>query len=442
MEGGKLNSKAFTKIQAVLLVIIILVTMSGGAAYVLLRGPDKPSETIKLGFVGDLDTPMGSACVRGIVLAAEQINAQGGVLGMNFEIVTEDDDSGSMTGSFDVSINALRRLISVDEADFIMSFGGPGLAGIQQEIAFEHKIILIHGGDPRDEMSQKVLDDYDRYKYYFKMGSLLNRTTNCKRAVASVVACRELTGFNKVAVLMNDLGIGEAIFAPDVAGLREFGFDVVYADIMPLTTVDFTSYFVQAEAAGAEILYPIIFANGIPFVKEYCTRQSPMVMWGPACTTPAANDAWNLSAGMCEYVTQNTNPILIRYRVTSKTMSTIEAFEERWGEESNIAAVAAYDFVRFILPDAINRAGTIETEAMIAALEETDIETSRARRFKFTSSHDTLELDPFLDNPIEAYWLDIFCQWQDGVLVPVFPLEIMEELGTTYKFPDWPGPWD
>ena len=33
-------------------------------------------------------------------------------------------------------------------------------------------------------------------------------------------------------------------------------------------------------------------------------------------------------------------------------------------------------------------------------------------------------------------------KWQDGQLVPVDPIKIMEEKGTTYTFPDWPGPWD
>ncbi|MCW4030766.1 MAG: ABC transporter substrate-binding protein [Candidatus Bathyarchaeota archaeon] len=423
------------------MVVIILVAMSGGVAYFLLRSPDKPSETIKIGFVGDLNTPSGNAIVQSLALAAEQVNAEGGVLGRNFEIVTQDDESGTYAGEFDVSINALRKLISVDEADFIISYAGPGLAGIQQEIAFEHKKILIHGGDPRDEMSQKVLDDYDRYKYYFKLGSILNRTTNCKRAVASIVACRELTGFNKVAVLMNDLGIGEAIFAPDVAGLREFGFDVVYADTMPLTTVDYTGYFAQAEAAGAEILYPILFANGIPFIKEYYERQSPMVIWGPSPLGIVSN-VWKLSEGKCEYVTTSAGPTTIEYPATSRTLSTLDAFEEVWSEELGIVGVAAYDFVRFVLPDALNRAETTETDAVIKALEETDTETSRARRFMFTSSHDIMEIDPYLENPSEAYWLEFFCQWQDGKLVPVFPLEIMEEEGATYMFPDWSGPWD
>jgi hypothetical protein len=35
-----------------------------------------------------------------------------------------------------------------------------------------------------------------------------------------------------------------------------------------------------------------------------------------------------------------------------------------------------------------------------------------------------------------------FFQWQDGVLVPVYPIWLMEEAGATYTFPDWPGPWD
>jgi hypothetical protein len=50
----------------------------------------------------------------------------------------------------------------------------------------------------------------------------------------------------------------------------------------------------------------------------------------------------------------------------------------------------AYDILRFILPDAIERAGIIETDAVIEALEQTSIETSQARNFVFTESHDAM----------------------------------------------------
>ena len=45
--------------------------------------------------------------------------------------------------------------------------------------------------------------------------------------------------------------------------------------------------------------------------------------------------------------------------------------------------------------------------------------------------------DPDADFPIS-----ITFQWQDGKMVPVGPIKIMEEAGATYTFPDWQGPWD
>ncbi|MCJ7613678.1 hypothetical protein MUO71_02785, partial [Candidatus Bathyarchaeota archaeon] len=101
-----------------------------------------------------------------------------------------------------------------------------------------------------------------------------------------------------------------------------------------------------------------------------------------------------------------------------------------------------YDLVRFILPDAISRAGTIETEAVISALEETDVETVLARHFVYTSTHDIMIGEAGPNKPAEDYMLVCLFQWQDGVQVPVYPQEIMDEAGATYTYPPWSGPWD
>ncbi|MFH1520235.1 MAG: hypothetical protein ABID61_01180, partial [Candidatus Micrarchaeota archaeon] len=99
------------------------------------------------------------------------------------------------------------------------------------------------------------------------------------------------------------------------------------------------------------------------------------------------------------------------------------------------------DILRFILPDAIKRAGTIETEAVIKALEKTSVETSNAKNFVFTSSHDTM-IGENPNNPEQDYMITILYQWVNGKQIPVYPQEIMEEAGATYTFPDWAGPWD
>jgi len=100
-----------------------------------------------------------------------------------------------------------------------------------------------------------------------------------------------------------------------------------------------------------------------------------------------------------------------------------------------------YDVVRYVLPDAIERAGTIETDAVIEALEATSIETSLARNFKFTTDHDIM-VGENPNDPSNDYYIAIYFQWQDGDLVPVYPKKIMEEAGATYIFPDWDGPWN
>ncbi|MEJ2242762.1 MAG: hypothetical protein P8Y18_11580, partial [Candidatus Bathyarchaeota archaeon] len=100
-----------------------------------------------------------------------------------------------------------------------------------------------------------------------------------------------------------------------------------------------------------------------------------------------------------------------------------------------------YDGIRFILVDAIERAGTIETDAVIKALETTNVETSNARHFVFTPSH-ALMMGTDANDPNADYPIVIGFQWQDGVQVPVDPLKIMEEANATITFPDWPGPWD
>jgi len=436
-EVDLLNSEALTKIQSIILIAIVVVAaVGGGVAYDLLSGEQQSSETIKIGVIADLDAIVGKSILQGAKLAAEQVNAEGGVLGMNFEIVAEDDDieTGEMDPNF--ASQAFLKLISVDGADFVVSCGF-GLT--YQEIAYVHKKVLFTVNEPTDELTQRVLDNYDRYKYYFRTGNG-NMTAAIEGMSESIVTCRNHTGFNKVAFLSH-AGL-DLVVSPIIDNLEEHGFDVVLSESVLWESVDFSSHFAKAEAAGAEILYPIIIGTAaIPFVKEYYDRQSPMVMWGHVDIC-SRNDFWQMTDGKCECVSSNGNPVVAGYPLTSKTVPTRDDYVERWGEEISSQAAAAYDTVRFILPDAIERAGTIETEAVIETLEETDVETSLCRRFVFTSSHDIMIGKEGPNRLSEDYYFVAMFQWQNRVQVPVCPIELWEEAGATFMFPDWPGPWD
>ena len=436
-----MNSRALTKVQSIALISLVMVAaIGGGVAYMLWRANLPPPEDIRIGICSDLDGSLGKSVWQAAVLAAEQVNAEGGVLGRNFTIVSEDDDSGTLPVDIAVATNALTKLITVDKADFVItSTGIVTYITAFQDICADHQKIYFTVAGGFDEFTQRVLDNYDRYKYYFRLWPT-NQTTLADSILGDLLTLRDYTGFNKVAYLFNDGTQPKALESILKSSLPANGFEIVYGGFFPSQTTDFTSYFAAVEASGAEILLPgIITQASISFVKEWYERQSPCVIWGSAWLFQAADsNFWELTEGKCDSVSFSGVPALSGYPLTSKTLVTGEAYLERWGTKiPNAAAVATYDLVRFILPDAIRRAGTTETEAVVKSLETTDVETSMARHFVFTSSHDVFVGKAGTNNPAEDYLLVMIFQWQDGQQVPICPREIMEEEGATYKYPSW-----
>jgi ABC-type branched-subunit amino acid transport system substrate-binding protein len=309
-----------------------------------------------------------------------------------------------------------------------------------QDICAEQKKIYFSVWSNQEQLTQRVLDNYAKYKYFFRVWST-NSSSTVDIYVDSLSTLRNYTGFNKVAYISTDITSNRLLTSALNKSLTAHGFEVVFGTLVPATTTDFTSYFAAIEASGAQIIVPAIFIqSGYPFVKEWYGRQSPTVVWG-GLTVAGERDFWNLTEGKGEYVSFAGPGVGVGYAKTNKSLATRDAYIQRWGDQPLAPAVAAYDVVRFILPDAIRWAGTTETEAVIKTLETTNVETSIVGHFQFTSSHDIYVGKAGVNKPVEDYILWIF-QWQNGTQVPVYPKEIMEKLGITYKYPTWSGPWD
>ena len=424
------DSEALTKIQSLILITVIVVATVGGAAYIFLNGEDESLDTIKIGVCADLDMTYGRDTLEGAVLAAEQINAEGGILGRQVEIISEDNDNKGLDSS-KVSA-AMNRLIHVDNVDFIVG-GGGGYYILMQDISAENKIIYMHTDLTSEIMGERVLNDYEKYKYTF-----INRE-NLKiiidEEILSIVTLGDYTGFTNVGILADDLNWTRKhldvynYYLPEV-----YGFNIVYQGLVIPSVMDFTSYFTAMEEANVEILVTVLAGqNSIAFTKEWHDLELPFVVWGH--NVKAQNTQyWESTEGKCVTTSIIANPFSTGYPITDKTIPTREAYFERWGHIPTWVGVEAYDAIRFTLPDAIERAGTIETEAVIEALEETDL-YGAGGRVVYTSSH-------FLMGG-EGYRSLLVFQWQeDGSRVPVYPRYIMEEAGATYTYPPWPGPWD
>jgi branched-chain amino acid transport system substrate-binding protein len=421
-----LDSKAVTKIQAAILIVIIIVaSVSGIAAYFLLS-TSQSAETIKIGLLVDL--PSGQEMVNGAILAAEEINAEGGLLGKQIEIVWEDSDIAEENVDPSKAITALTRLITYDKVDFVISGGGENYI---IDTAVEHKKILFGTVSPSVSLTQRVAENYDRYKYFFRLSP--NETTFAAQFADSLVHLREITGFNKVAYLAFDMPQIKVSIEALNALPEDYGFDLVYRGLYPWGTLDFSSYF----AAGAEIMMPLVITpEGVAIVKEWYERQSPMVLWGLISAASDVN-SWNDTEGKVEHITVFAPSALqLGYPATNKTLTTQEAYLNRWGTQPELGAVATYDCIRFLLYDALQRAQTTETEAVIKALEQSEVSNSLEENFKFTANHDHY-FESFNETAANMMF-----QWQeDGVMAIVYPKAIMEETGATYTYPEWQGPW-
>jgi len=435
-----LDSRALTKIQSIILTAVIVVaTAVGGLVYVLSPGQD--DNAIKVGVLADLDALVGKHIWQGSLLAAEQINAEGGILGKQITVIGEDPDTETGADAAKVS-TALNRLLTFHKVDFVIGGVSGDTEILCQEIVAQQKRIFISVYGNSEEATQRVLDEYDSYKYFFRVWAT-NASATFQGMIDSLLLLRDNTGFNKIAIFGEDLSWTTGV----MDGLRNvladvYGFDLVYDNRYPIGTVDFSSYFAAAEAAGAEVLMPLIRGDaGLPFTKEWYDRQSPIFIYGGLNVMTAVPESWEWTDGKCADIVTVAMPVTTGYPLTSKTIPTRQAYADRWGETPQMEGAAAYDTMRYILYDAINRAQTIETEEVIETLEETSIETSIARNFIFTESHDVM-MGENPNDPDKDYTLVLLFQWQDGEQVPVYPKKIMEEAGATYMFPDWSGPWD
>ncbi len=122
-----MDSKALTKVQSVALIAIIVVAaVGGGIAYVLWNAnSSNPPKTSRIGVCADLDYyPTGKDIWQGSHTAAEQINAEGGVLGRNFTVVARRRRRCDSGLDISTATNALTKLITVDKADYVISDQG------------------------------------------------------------------------------------------------------------------------------------------------------------------------------------------------------------------------------------------------------------------------------------------------------------------------------
>lgn len=391
----------------VLCLAIVLPALALGGAALAQTGP------IKIGVIGPFKLTPGRDIQEASTLAVEEINAAGGVLGRKIELVFAETEANPEKGK-----TAVERLLFVDKVDAIIGEHRSEVALAVQPIIAENKKIFLSTGTASPLLSDNVLKDYGKYKYYFR--TFLNSNQMAEHMIKQLGEMMTAYKKDKVAVIAETAVWVE----PIVDSLKStLGSKLVAVERVSSNAKDLSVELSRVQSANAQIIFSILSADaGLPFARQWADRQIPALVTG--YTVMAQSDRfWEQTEGRAQaFMTWKHG---VRAPISPKTIPYWDRYTKKYGHVPGAYTnFATYDGV-YILADAIKRAGNLNSDALVKALEATD-HVGVSGRIKFSKRHDPEagpEFVPFT-----------YIQWNKGEMVTVWPPAMKT---ADFVFPAW-----
>ncbi|MGD2125649.1 MAG: ABC transporter substrate-binding protein [Desulfobacteraceae bacterium] len=413
----------------VFLLAVTLVILPGGKA--LAEKPIVIGAPLSTAFLYGWDAE------RAMTLAVEEINAQGGVNvgGKKRPFKVEVIDTRDLEPGVPVSeaLLVVEKLILEKKADFIM--GGPvrseaALAAMDLLSKYE-KVSILTTGVLTPRYHARVAAEYDKFKYCFRI------TGEAKWMVGGeMIPCLVDIGkkynLNRLFIMIQDVAHARAGGGIIAKVMAKKGWTVIgEPDIYPTGSTDFSMGLLKARKEKAQV---ILIWMDMPetsiLLKQWYDMKIPALPFGSIIAAGEQPGFWKATEGKGEYTLANVvNAGNAPSNATPWTMKFVNAYKEKYGLEPEGYGTSSSYMAPYVLKDAIERAGTLKSDAMITALENTDL-MGVYGRIKFDpKSHQVI---PSLD-PNEGAVGTVF-QWQAGERVVVFPPKIA--VGEI-KLPPW-----
>jgi len=377
--------------------------------------------SIKIGVIAENQAVAGSSIPLAAQLAADEINAAGGVNGRKIEIVAYDNHSSSAE-----SVRAFQRAVNDDHVNAVIASYVSEVVLALEPWAARLKTVMITPGAASDVITANIAKDYDANKYtfhgYLTSGSLSRLV--CDSAKDMLVDGLKM----KTAVVMSeDAAWTKPLDAGYLNCLPEIGLKVLDEIRFSPDTTDFTPIFNKIEGLKPDVIITGVSHVGVQPTVQWKSQQVPIPMFGVA--SQATNSTfWKDTNGATEGVLYQgvSGPGVA---VTPKTLPFVDAFVKKNGNTPSYAGYTAYDDV-YMIADAIKRAGSTDSDKLVEAMEATDY-VGTIGRVQFLPKG-----DPHVHGlKIGAgYITGLFLQWQDGKQVNVWPASLANG---KLKFPDF-----
>ncbi|MEK9278034.1 MULTISPECIES: ABC transporter substrate-binding protein [unclassified Bradyrhizobium] len=389
-----------------------LVTASGAAL---------AADPIRIGVIAEAQAIAGASIPQAAQLAAEEINASGGVDGRKIEIISYDNHSSSAD-----SVRAFQRAVNEDKVNAVIASYISEVVLALEPWASRLKTPFVTPGAASNEISKSVHADYEKNKYTFH-GYL----TSAALALSVCDAAKDL--------LVDKMHMKSAvIMSEDAAWTKPL--DVGYEECLPKVglkvldhirfspdTTDFTPIFNKIEGSKPDVIITGISHVGVQPTVQWKNQQVPIPMFG--ISSQATNETFGKDTNQAAEGVLYQGVSGPGVAVTPKSVPFAENFRKKYGNYPSYAGYTAYDEVYYIA-DAAKRAGSTDADKLVAALEKTDWEGTIGR-VQFYGKD-----DPFTHSIKYGKGLitGLMLQWQDGKQIAVWPKEVAK---TEVKFPSF-----
>jgi branched-chain amino acid transport system substrate-binding protein len=330
------------------------------------------------GFLGAL----GAYAQLGIRMAAEEINASGGVMGRQLDILSEDSVNPATAST------KAQRMLDQDGVAFLMGEINSASALTIMQVAERNKRLFMQIGARSDALRGK---NCNKYTFHVDIPN-----TVMVNAVGKALVREKMVKDKKFFTLTADyifghdlLNAAKRFFAANQGNL--IGDELVATDV-----TDFSPYLLKIRQARPDVVCSNLAGNQVTtLIKQYAEFGLPYPIVGFNLNTA---DAWGAGDGNLS----GTWPTVWYHTLDVPASKTFVAnFIKKNGKPPENHAWIEYVTLK-IMAQAINETKSTETDKLIAYLEkETEFDILKARKAHFRSwDHQLMqEAYPFTVKP-------------------------------------------
>jgi branched-chain amino acid transport system substrate-binding protein len=389
----------------------------------------KPGEPIVIGVPTALGSIEGRDGWMAVQMARDEINAKGGVqVGSTkhkievYSIDTREHEPGIPVHD---ALTAAEKLILEKKPHAIAlgNFRSEVLLS-SMDLMSKYKLPYVCSIAMTPLFQKKIVEEYDKYKYCFR--NAINAPYLAMYLSGVMGFIKKEFGFNKSYIITQDVLWAKGTGTGLEKWFKENGWEVAAFDTYATGASDFSPSMIKVRAQKAQVVVPIFDMpqSGI-LLKQARGMQIPALMAG-FISPIACENAWQVFEGEVDgmiNIVFEVGPIPVK--AVPKSVAFNQNYGKRWGEKARTELSGhgpgpSYDSI-YILANAFERAKTVEPDAVVKALEQTDM-MGAIGRIKFGKDHQVV----YGFDPKETA-LGAGFQWvKPGKRVAVFPEAVAE----------------